>query len=267
MITRSAQNDASILSEEQRCQSPDRSSSPASMDNNGRNLTPPESPLPGDSPGAGATQDMSRLSLDQGRPVNLQGSTNAGLPNGNAAPSSKRSASAELQRDSSRQAPGWQKTQQHQSTQSRGANRGRRGRAKHNSRGDNNFHTYQPKKEPITDQSGRVEPKIRNQIRPPRDSGYGSLPASRQNTSQAQPDATKTEPAQPASLAPVDEHGDLSVPVEDDDMLREPSPQRKYPGLILQPESTPISKDQLAAEVKGIYAGLVMVESKYVNDT
>lgn len=39
----------------------------------------------------------------------------------------------------------------------------------------------------------------------------------------------------------------------------------KYPDLILQPESSPISKDQLAAEVKGIYAGLVMVEAKCIN--
>lgn len=38
-----------------------------------------------------------------------------------------------------------------------------------------------------------------------------------------------------------------------------------YPSLILQPESSPISQEQLAAEVKGIYAGLVMVEAKCIN--
>lgn len=35
-------------------------------------------------------------------------------------------------------------------------------------------------------------------------------------------------------------------------------------GLILQPETRPISQEQLVAEVKGIYAGLVMVESKCI---
>ncbi len=34
------------------------------------------------------------------------------------------------------------------------------------------------------------------------------------------------------------------------------------PILLLQPETRPISHDQLVVEVKGIYAGLVMVESK-----
>lgn len=34
------------------------------------------------------------------------------------------------------------------------------------------------------------------------------------------------------------------------------------PVLLLQPETRPISHDQLVVEVKGIYAGLVMVESK-----
>ena len=34
--------------------------------------------------------------------------------------------------------------------------------------------------------------------------------------------------------------------------------------LVLQPETRPISQEQLVAEVKGIYAGLVMVEAKCV---
>ncbi|KXT12825.1 hypothetical protein AC579_7602 [Pseudocercospora musae] len=43
------------------------------------------------------------------------------------------------------------------------------------------------------------------------------------------------------------------------------SNKSRFPGLILQPDSSPISQDQLAAEVKGIYAGLVMVEAKCIN--
>ena len=37
-----------------------------------------------------------------------------------------------------------------------------------------------------------------------------------------------------------------------------------YAGLILQPDSSPISPDQLAAEIKGIYASLVIVEGKCI---
>lgn len=40
----------------------------------------------------------------------------------------------------------------------------------------------------------------------------------------------------------------------------------RYPGLSFQPESSPISQDQLAAEVKAIYAGLVMVETKCIDN-
>ncbi|KAJ6262294.1 hypothetical protein Dda_3101 [Drechslerella dactyloides] len=38
----------------------------------------------------------------------------------------------------------------------------------------------------------------------------------------------------------------------------------QQPELILQPETRPISQEQLVAEVKGIYAGLVMVEAKCI---
>jgi polyribonucleotide nucleotidyltransferase len=36
------------------------------------------------------------------------------------------------------------------------------------------------------------------------------------------------------------------------------------PSILLQPETRPISQEQLVNEVKGIYAGLVMVEKKCV---
>ena len=38
-----------------------------------------------------------------------------------------------------------------------------------------------------------------------------------------------------------------------------------YPEMLLQPETRPISDDQLVKEVKGIYAGLVMVEAKCID--
>jgi hypothetical protein len=39
----------------------------------------------------------------------------------------------------------------------------------------------------------------------------------------------------------------------------------RYPGLLLQPDSQPISQEQLASEVKSIYAGLTMVETKCIH--
>ena len=57
---------------------------------------------------------------------------------------------------------------------------------------------------------------------------------------------------------------DTSLPVSAD-----PPPDsgecKLEPQILLQPETRPISHDQLVAEVKGIYAGLVMVEAKCID--
>jgi hypothetical protein len=39
----------------------------------------------------------------------------------------------------------------------------------------------------------------------------------------------------------------------------------KWPTMLAPPRSSPISQEQLAAEVKSIYAGLVMVEAKCIS--
>jgi hypothetical protein len=39
----------------------------------------------------------------------------------------------------------------------------------------------------------------------------------------------------------------------------------RYPGSLLQPDTRPISQEQLASEVKSIYAGLTMVETKCIH--
>ncbi|MCJ1242697.1 hypothetical protein MMC14_010706 [Varicellaria rhodocarpa] len=46
----------------------------------------------------------------------------------------------------------------------------------------------------------------------------------------------------------------------DNDVWLNPEPQ-----ILLQPETRPITHDQLVVEVKGIYAGLVMVEAKCID--
>jgi hypothetical protein len=47
-------------------------------------------------------------------------------------------------------------------------------------------------------------------------------------------------------------------------LLQTPQGKEDSYDIILQPETRPISQEQLVAEVKGIYAGLVMVEAKCI---
>lgn len=49
-------------------------------------------------------------------------------------------------------------------------------------------------------------------------------------------------------------HGGICMPIDP-----------RWPDILLQPESRPISQEQLAAEVKSIYVGLTMVESKCIH--
>ncbi|KAK4502247.1 hypothetical protein PRZ48_005672 [Zasmidium cellare] len=100
-----------------------------------------------------------------------------------------------------------------------------------------------------------------NAVRGHRDSGYDSM-SSRQNTGQFASGAG----AVPITAVPQTIHEQRN-----DDVVQrrkgliQLSANSRYPGLILQPDSSPISQEQLGAEVKGIYAGLVMVEAKCVN--
>ena len=60
----------------------------------------------------------------------------------------------------------------------------------------------------------------------------------------------------------TDQKETSSVPSSVDDG---PEAQDIQPEMLLQPETRPISHDQLVIEVKGIYAGLVMVEAKCID--
>ena len=60
----------------------------------------------------------------------------------------------------------------------------------------------------------------------------------------------------------TDQKETSSVPSSVDDG---PEAQDVQPEMLLQPETRPISHDQLVIEVKGIYAGLVMVEAKCID--
>ncbi|KAK6335811.1 hypothetical protein TWF730_003188 [Orbilia blumenaviensis] len=71
-------------------------------------------------------------------------------------------------------------------------------------------------------------------------------------------------PTAPTSTTPAVGSASLSFPstAQPSSDADESDPQPTE--LILQPETRPISQEQLVAEVKGIYAGLVMVEAKCI---
>ena len=51
----------------------------------------------------------------------------------------------------------------------------------------------------------------------------------------------------------------------EDGMCMEPDEDHEMPEMLLQPETRPISHDQLVVEVKGLFAGFVMVEAKCID--
>ncbi len=63
----------------------------------------------------------------------------------------------------------------------------------------------------------------------------------------------------------LDDHSSWSSPGDDLHEDEHPEGQEADPEMLLQPETRPISHEQLVVEVKGIYAGLVMVEAKCID--
>ncbi|CCX15608.1 Similar to Uncharacterized protein YKR096W; acc. no. P36168 [Pyronema omphalodes CBS 100304] len=64
------------------------------------------------------------------------------------------------------------------------------------------------------------------------------------------------------SIEPVNESDKRERAADDSLPSAEPYENEERLRIVLQPETRPISSDQLIAEVKGIYAGLIMVEAK-----
>ena len=62
-----------------------------------------------------------------------------------------------------------------------------------------------------------------------------------------------------------DDNSSESPPADDFQGSDHADVQDTQPEMLLQPETRPISHDQLVVEVKGIYAGLVMVEAKCID--
>ena len=238
--------------------SPAGSDSEESMDALLDNATPPETPTKEGSPTAGATVDhIGRLSLDhdrqqESRPRSRQGRGMMGAssirPNRSAHSQSPRSCEHAKARHAQRNP---------RTAVSKSPKKVVYDRYQHH--GAASGENLQRR---MIESQSNVRPFVQSHDRfkqPNRvDSGYVSMP-SRGNTlvdgkgilnTRVPSTIDEKRVAQPLR------YGNAFVPL--------PAGSR-YPGLILQPDSSPISQEQLAAEVKGIYAGLVMVEAKCIN--
>ncbi|KAF2844273.1 hypothetical protein T440DRAFT_473524 [Plenodomus tracheiphilus IPT5] len=81
-------------------------------------------------------------------------------------------------------------------------------------------------------------------------------------------DANKTIKSQPQSPIRQSPHcvaAKQQMPQRQPGLIELQRYDSRYPGLLLQPDSRPISQEQLASEVKSIYAGLTMIETKCIH--
>ncbi|KAF2846399.1 hypothetical protein T440DRAFT_492684 [Plenodomus tracheiphilus IPT5] len=75
----------------------------------------------------------------------------------------------------------------------------------------------------------------------------------------------KSQPQSPVRQSPHRVAAKLQLPQRQPGLIELQRYDSRYPGLLLQPDSRPISQEQLASEVKSIYAGLTMVETKCIH--
>ena len=97
---------------------------------------------------------------------------------------------------------------------------------------------------------------------PPEPGGWGIRPEDRRAHSDIQHDDLYSERPEQHFRLGTDQKKTSSLPSSIDDG---PEALDVPPEMLLQPETRPISHDQLVIEVKGIYAGLVMVEAKCID--
>ncbi|KAI8942051.1 hypothetical protein NX059_000153 [Plenodomus lindquistii] len=128
------------------------------------------------------------------------------------------------------------------------------------------------RKMPYTIPSDRIRPKPQDKRLFQHKQEVKETPPSHRTTPEPSrewsTDATKATKSQPQSPVRQSPH---RVAPKQQQAQRQPGLielQRyddRYPGLLLQPDSRPISQEQLASEVKSIYAGLTMVETKCIH--
>lgn len=198
----------------------------------GDDITPPESLTKSANTGAAAEQ-IGRLSLDHGVVIATKASSppcrGRHMLSTVTAVVSKRSASSELQRPGGHQVPRCCQTPRITKTVSRPRRRGPHEVESH-ARKESDEDSWK-----ATSKHDKPRQPVRD------DSGYASQ--------------------HPLQCGNAPTRLVLESPTQQKPLFRLHA-HSKYPGLMMQPHSSPISREQLAAEVKGIYAGLVMVEAK-----
>ena len=242
------------------CDSPNSSDAEDSMNHRTEHYMPEKSPIKAESPGVtGHTAEaLGRLSFEHRRTISREHLTNArgrSLYTECHPLVSKRSASHELTKPGGRQSPRLEESPKKAANTCAARSRVRRGCLPRSV-----SHDLSSVPNPAKYLQG-----VCNNIKEPvhKDSGYESQLASRQSTV----DYCDPGDAQPHLQAVV--HKACPVSRKQYMVERMISRQTSATGekwnIVLQPDSSPISTEQLAAEVKGIYAGLVMVEAKCIN--
>jgi hypothetical protein len=94
-------------------------------------------------------------------------------------------------------------------------------------------------------------------------SNIASVQLQKSRAQQLQPKSRKPFQTPPNNPSPRPQMTQYNPPPTSQAISQQPSVLENY-DIILQPETRPISQEQLVAEVKGIYAGLVMVEAKCI---
>ena len=113
---------------------------------------------------------------------------------------------------------------------------------------------------PYGDSNERLSPSRARQ--PPEPGGWDTRPEDSRAHSDTQHDDPYSEQPEQQFRFGTEQKNTSSLPSSVDDG---PEPVDVQPEMLLQPETRPISHDQLVIEVKGIYAGLVMVEAKCID--
>ena len=119
--------------------------------------------------------------------------------------------------------------------------------------GQFNQHSYGYSNERLSPPRGR---------QPPEPGGWGTGPEDRRARSDTQYDDPYGERPEQQYRLDTDQKKTSSLTSSIDEG---PEASDVQPEMLLQPETRPISHDQLVIEVKGIYAGLVMVEAKCID--
>ncbi|KAI5362473.1 putative tetratricopeptide-like helical domain superfamily, DNA/RNA-binding domain, Est1-type [Septoria linicola] len=239
------------------------------MNHHPESSTPQESPVHADSPGVtgNTTEALGRLSFEHRRTVSreqLPQQRGRKLYPGCHPLASKRSASHELNNPGGRQSPRLDEGPKQPVPAC--AARIRAQRRPCHSRGSSYDHFH-----------GSV-PDLRQSKLLPSSKGYGCATvnsdqcdsgyATRQNTGPYTEETNTPMPPKQANGAFIEaiatDKAQLTA-VRQFKKARNVSADGQILAMVLQPDSSPISTEQLAAEVKGIYAGLVMVEAKCIN--